>query len=275
MRPALLLALQLQLLQFSLSTEQQWAPVPLATGWADCSGTAPDAHSVQRAWRRLSRESHPDKVGGDGAQFEDMTALRDALKQPDQFQLHKVLHNLTALTPFGQHAIEGPAHVATGNAEVVQKCGDVLDRATCFPYLALSVELSLGAPLPVSARWTVALGVKGVSSIQYQGDEKLGGGYDACCDFVADSNCVLRPPSVPGMSPVDALPSGCGEGAVSGQCADKELPAAGSTVKRPLPPVNRRKRTTGARVLVITRLSVSWWRRGGCLLCSVGHTSQV
>ena len=45
-------------------------------------------------------DSHPDKVGGSGEQFQDMTALRDALKDPDHFQIYKLLHNMTALTPF-------------------------------------------------------------------------------------------------------------------------------------------------------------------------------
>ena len=34
-------------------------------GWTDCSGTAPDGGSIQRAWRRLSMHYHPDKTKGD------------------------------------------------------------------------------------------------------------------------------------------------------------------------------------------------------------------
>eukprot|EP01048_Picozoa_sp_COSAG05_P022466 COSAG05_NODE_4506_length_1485_cov_1.512266_1_plen_400_part_10 len=174
-------------------------PGAMAVGWADCSGTAPDARSVQRAWRRLSMDSHPDKAGGSGEHFQDLTELRNVLKHPEQFQIFKLLRNMTTLTPFSQR--KAGLRVEHGSAQVAQKCTDVLDRTTCFPYVKVTAELSLSSFLPIGARWTIALGAEGVSTIQYEGDETLGGGYDACCDFLQHSNCVLRPPPPPPPPP--------------------------------------------------------------------------
>ena len=199
------------------------AAPPLVTGWIDCSGSAPDARSVQRAWRRMALTSHPDKTGGGGSEsFEDMTKLRDSLKDPDKFQIHRLLHNLTELTPF--EFVAPQLRVTGAGLGIRQQCGDTLDKSTCFPYAALSAEFSLSKPLPAGATWTFALGAKDVSTIQYHGDERAGG-YDACCDLLKDSRCVRRPAA----SPTPALEGDVGDGednsadcspedAASGQC---------------------------------------------------------
>ena len=201
------------------------ATLLLPTGWIDCSGSAPDARSVQRAWRRMALTSHPDKTQGGGSEaFEDMTKLRDSLKDPDKFQIHRLLHNLTSgLTPFESQASE--LRVTSAGLEIRQQCGDMLDKSTCFPYAALSADFSLSKPLPAGATYTFALGAKDVSTIQYHGDERAGG-YDACCDLLKGSRCVRRPAA----SLTPALEGGSSEGgenepdcspenAASGQCS--------------------------------------------------------
>eukprot|EP01045_Picozoa_sp_COSAG04_P026463 COSAG04_NODE_3677_length_2611_cov_1.453025_1_plen_402_part_00 len=182
------------------------------TGWADCTGTAPDARSVQRAWRRMALTSHPDKTNGGSAEsFEDMTALRDSLKDPDKFQIHKLLRNLTDLRPFGESAPQ--ARVTGARVQVRQQCADVLDPSTCFPYAALTADFALSRALPPGAAYTFALGAEGISTIQYHGDDRAAagaGGYDVCCDFLVDSACVRRPAST--------LPA-VGPGAAEGEAA--------------------------------------------------------
>ena len=190
-------------------------------GWADCTGTAPDARSVQRAWRRMALTSHPDKTNGGSAEsFEDMTALRDSLKDPDKFQIHKLLRNLTTeLRPFGESAPQ--SRVTGARVEVRQQCADVLDQSTCFPYAALTADFALSRALPPGAAYTFALGAEGISTIQYHGDDRAAagaGGYDVCCDFLVDSACVRRPAST-----LPAVGSGAAEGE-GGAAAGEESP---------------------------------------------------
>lgn len=160
------------------------------TGWVDCSGTAPDAHSVQRAWRRMSLTSHPDKTdGGSSQSFEDMTKLRDSLKDPDKYQIHRLLNSPSGLRAFGSRAPE--LRVTSADLTLRRQCTDILDQTTCFPYAVLRSDFSLSKELPPGATWTFALGAKNISTIQYHGDEEAGG-YDACCDLRKDSVCVRR-----------------------------------------------------------------------------------
>jgi hypothetical protein len=139
-----------------------------SAGWADCSGTAPDSRSVQRALRRLAMQSHPDRVDGSDETFHDMTELRDALKDPDRFQIQKLLRNLTDLTPFGV-ARQGPrSRVVAATVALEERCQDVLDPATCFPAVRLRANFSLGLPLPRGAAFTFALGAASGANLASQ-----------------------------------------------------------------------------------------------------------
>ena len=166
------------------------APV-VSTGWLDCSGSAPDARSIQRAWRRMALKLHPDKTqdGDSSESFEDMTKLRDSLKDPDKFQIQRLLNGLVGLRAFGTRAPE--LRVTGAELRVRRRCTDILDQTTCFPYAVLSADFALSKELPPGATWTFALGAKNESTIQYHGDEEAGG-YDACCDLRKDSDCVRR-----------------------------------------------------------------------------------
>ena len=198
----------------------------------DCSGTAPDARSVQRAWRRMALTSHPDKTdGGSSEAFEDMTKLRDSLKDPDKFQIHRLLHGLAELRPFDSRAPE--LRVTTASLTVRQQCTDLLDKATCFPYAVLSSEFALSKVLPPGATWKFALGAKDVSTIQYHGDEEAGG-YDACCDLRKDSACVRRAAeATPALGDGGGANDRSSEGycspdaAAAGQCEDDRGSAGG------------------------------------------------
>ena len=221
-------------------------------GWVDCSGSAPDARSIQRAWRRLSLDYHPDKAGRPGhrgqtdpSKFADMTELRDALKEPDRYQLFKLLQNLhrpADIRPYGETFPD--QRVTSASLLVKQKCDDLLDKSTCFPYAALSLDFALSKPPLPGSTWTFSMAacappparrlgisccpmqpgltsiacrcpiVDNVSTIQYKGDEKTGG-YDACCDFMASSNCTRRPPPLP---TAEGMPAICGPGEGEGSC---------------------------------------------------------
>lgn len=197
-----------------------------AIGWLDCSGSAPDARSVQRAWRRMALQSHPDKTGSSSSEgFEEMTKLRDALKDPDKFQIHRLLNGLAELRPFGTIASE--LRVTSADLKVRRQCTDVLDQSTCFPYAVLTSDFALSKDLPPGATWTFALGAKNISTIQYHGSEEAGG-YDACCDLRKDSVCVRRSAeSVPSASDGSAGRAGpCGQGNVDSdarQCTDSDI----------------------------------------------------
>ena len=183
------------------------------TGWVDCSGTAPDARSVQRAWRRMALTSHPDKTdGGSSQSFEDMTKLRDSLKDPDKYQIHRLLNSPPGLRAFGSRAPE--LRVTSADLTLRRQCTDVLDQATCFPYAVLRSDFSLSKELPPGSTWTFALGAKNVSTIQYHGDEEAGG-YDACCDLRKDSVCVRRR-----VEPVPSLANGRSPGSDQKQTGD-------------------------------------------------------
>ena len=73
-------------------------------------------------------------------------SLRDSLKDPDKFQIHKLLRNLTELRPFGESAPQ--ARVTGARVQVRQQCADVLDPSTCFPYAALTADFALSRALP-------------------------------------------------------------------------------------------------------------------------------
>jgi hypothetical protein len=62
--------------------------------------------------------------------------------------------------------------------------------------------------------WTFSLAAYNVSTIQYKGDENAGG-YDACCDFVANGNCTRRPPPPTGGQGGPAEICAPGEGGCS------------------------------------------------------------
>ncbi len=138
----------------------------------------------------MALTSHPDKTDGDSAErFEAMTKLRDSLKDPDKFHIHRLLNGLATLRAFGVRAPE--LRVTGADLRIRQQCTDILDQKTCFPYAVLSSDFALSKELPPGTTWTFALGAKNVSTIQYHGDEDVGG-YDACCDLRKDSDCVRR-----------------------------------------------------------------------------------
>ena len=180
------------------------------SGWADCTGTSPSSRHVHKSWRSFAQHTHPDTAGGDSDDFQNSVLLRDALKDPDHFQIYKLLRNSTPLTPFNDtvHAAGEGGVVVTADLQVVQKCTNLLDKGknSCSPYARLRVQFAFapeagsgggggGGALPHGAAWTLALGAQNVSTIQYHGD-KARHGYDVCCDFVANSRCVRQHPAL-------------------------------------------------------------------------------
>lgn len=173
------------------------------SGWAECTGISPSARQVHKSWRSFAQHAHPDTAGGSGDSndFQNSVLLRDALKDPDHFQIYKLLQNLTTVIPFNESSNVPGGVVTTADLQVVQKCTNLLDKNSCAPYAKLRAQFSLaeptvggsgsGASLPRGAAWTLALGAQNVSTIQYHGDTARGG-YDVCCDFVENSRCVRQ-----------------------------------------------------------------------------------
>ena len=61
-------------------------------GWFDCTSEVASvfgAGGLQRAWRKMARDQHPDK-GGSSDSFQSLTETRDFLRSPMRFFAHRV-----------------------------------------------------------------------------------------------------------------------------------------------------------------------------------------
>lgn len=159
------------------------AVVNESTAWGHCK-PMPDAAAMRRAWRRLSLENHPDKAGGSTDQFLKLSAGRDAVASPLLFSLRYLFQE-----GLRSHAPPSSRYsVSHARAVVASKGG--------WPYLTLEMTLEGAQPgvdtLEPGSTWSMGIGLSGVSSIEYKGNEE-NGGYDVCCDLVADSKCKRAP----------------------------------------------------------------------------------
>jgi len=134
-------------------------------------------HAAQRAYRRVARDVHPDKPGGDAARFEGATETRDYLRSPLRFLTYRALHRRAPpgdgggggdadgddaappLRPFGAAApslardgggLEGgappPLEVLAVRASVAEQRGDAASGGGDgggWPYVTLEVRLVL------------------------------------------------------------------------------------------------------------------------------------
>lgn len=118
------------------------------SGWAECTGISPSARQVHKSWRSFAQHAHPDTAGGSGDSndFQNSVLLRDALKDPDHFQIYKLLQNLTTVIPFNESSNVPGGVVTTADLQVVQKCTNLLDKNSCAPYAKLRAQFSLAEP---------------------------------------------------------------------------------------------------------------------------------
>ena len=159
-------------------------------GWTDCTSDAAAIFSggaLQRAWRRVVLDSHPDK-GGSTSAFQSATETRDFLKSPLRYFTYRTLHERRArrLTAFDELA--NSSALVRGARAMVGEDGDGWPRLTVEASFSPDAGLDLGR----SHVWRLALSHANASTIEYRGDETAGG-HDVCCGFVRGSRCVLRP----------------------------------------------------------------------------------
>ena len=86
--------------------EASWTPPPASSeaatstaassttheGWFDCTHDARSvfgAGGLQRAWRKMARDQHPDKGGSSGG-FQSLTETRDFLRSPMRFFAYRM-----------------------------------------------------------------------------------------------------------------------------------------------------------------------------------------
>ena len=185
-------------------------------GWSDCSEQAAalmdgGGKGVQRAWRRMSRERHPDK-GGTADAFQSLGEVREFLRSPLRYFAWRTLVSAVEAVDSGETGGDGdgvggprPALLPLGHAaparasfsrdaEVRRAAVWVREDADGWPVLTLDAELlaSAGANLSRRHRWSVALAARDGGTIEYRGDDADGGGYDVCCGLMRGSACTLR-----------------------------------------------------------------------------------
>jgi len=172
----------------------------LREGYYDCTeDDSVTQHAVRRAYRQLALGHHPDK-GGSGEVAADLAALRDAwLRDPLRFHVFRAMFEAVSLHPLHGVGVE-TSRVKAADARVIWREG--------WPYLEIEVDLEHGGRIANGGSWTLAFGLKGVSTIHYHGDENAGG-YDVCCDFQMGSQCLRRPLAHTGTGVADDGEEAC------------------------------------------------------------------
>ena len=121
-------------------------------GWADCMSTGPPSSSaIQRAWRRMALNSHPDKLdsGATSDSFLQEATTREFLKDPMRYRLHHLFtRGSTDLWEFGVTTTQF-RNVSVG----VERRGE-------WPYLRLKAEVTLPMELTVGAHWALSFGAE-------------------------------------------------------------------------------------------------------------------
>ena len=208
-------------------------PPSSSEGWADCTeDTAAifGGTGLQRAWRRASIRSHPDK-GGSSEAFQAASAARDYLKSPLRYFAFRALHDDRPLHPLGSWRND------TAPPLVRRASASVGEDADGWPRVTVEISLQPPANTDVgrSHVWRIALAHANASTIEYKGDEAMGG-YDVCCHFVAGSRCRMRPRDdvlaiLNGSATAHLRPSTASVGVDAG---GEATPAAGAEAPTPL-----------------------------------------
>lgn len=139
--------------------------------WRDCTGRAPSGAELQRAYRRLAKDAHPDKTGSNEKFHALDTAQKQLKSSPLQYNLR------AAFIP--------------RNGSVAHEVDDLrLEMRNSGDGLRMHLELDFRSSVE-RGFWKLGLLAKDVSSIEYSGDH--GQGYDMCCQFLKDSKCNYKP----------------------------------------------------------------------------------
>jgi hypothetical protein len=91
----------------------------ITPGWKDCTAEAASLFSsggLQRVWRRLTKERHPDK-GGSTESFHAITEAREFLRSPLRFFAYRQLNEMP---PVDLHPLGSSSAIAAGLARRVQ-----------------------------------------------------------------------------------------------------------------------------------------------------------
>jgi hypothetical protein len=208
----------------------QTALLQAQEGWSECSGAAmrlSDSSGLRRAYRELSRRAHPDK-GGSSEEFDTLSQTRNYLKSPLRYLAYRALHPAatqpSASFAFGAEQSK-PAPQATQVRTRVRTVRATIRDIDGWPHMQLEAEFE-----PANGKsnlvdhgntFMLALSAKGVSTIEYKGEERVQG-YDVCCNFLQNSRCQLRSREdyMRMMNRTDeGVDEGGGKGGGEGQCA--------------------------------------------------------
>eukprot|EP00933_Yihiella_yeosuensis_P061990 TRINITY_DN64890_c0_g1_i1.p1 TRINITY_DN64890_c0_g1~~TRINITY_DN64890_c0_g1_i1.p1 ORF type:complete len:455 (+),score=47.37 TRINITY_DN64890_c0_g1_i1:22-1386(+) len=168
-------------------------------GFFDChqdEGSPSIESLAKRAFRRMALQHHPDKTGGSGSVTAELAALRDSwVSEPLRFQVFRAMFDPPELSPVQTSGRPVEAEASDSKASQLRGAHAGITWQDGWPYFELEVDIDHGHRLDAGGSWTFAMGLKGVSTIHYRGDESEGG-YDVCCDFIQDSRCRRRPLAV-------------------------------------------------------------------------------
>eukprot|EP01062_Namystynia_karyoxenos_P049487 TRINITY_DN37917_c0_g1_i1.p1 TRINITY_DN37917_c0_g1~~TRINITY_DN37917_c0_g1_i1.p1 ORF type:complete len:492 (+),score=130.57 TRINITY_DN37917_c0_g1_i1:181-1476(+) len=144
---------------------------------------------MRRAWRRAAVGAHPDK-GGARAHYESLQGLRQWLSEPLAYALARARLRRGRWVQFGRRPPRATHSLGGGRAEVRAAAVSFAARSG-QPYLRLEVELAVrGPPLSHNASWAAALSGPEGAEVLYHGERSAHGGFDVCCDLVANSSCA-------------------------------------------------------------------------------------